>query len=136
MPQLGGNAGTGAGWLVVEGDESDRSVLALRPQIAVVTNVELDHHAAWGSVRGAPGGPRGVAGPVPDVVRGWELEPVPFPLAVPGEHNRLNAAAALAALELSGVGAEEGKEVALRRFEGTDRRLPSFVGTRGGGVMG
>src|SRR4029079_9530669 len=27
VPQLGGNAGTGAGWLVVEGDESDRSVL-------------------------------------------------------------------------------------------------------------
>ena len=25
VPQLGGNAGTGAGWLVVEGDESDRS---------------------------------------------------------------------------------------------------------------
>ena len=26
IPQLGGNAGGGAGWLVVEGDESDRSV--------------------------------------------------------------------------------------------------------------
>ena len=31
VPQLGGNAGTGSGWLVVEGDESDRSVFALRP---------------------------------------------------------------------------------------------------------
>ena len=50
VPQLGGNAGTGDGWLVVEGDESDRSVFALRPEIAVVTNVELDHHAAYGSV--------------------------------------------------------------------------------------
>ena len=31
VPQLGGNAGTGSGWLVVEGDESDRSAFALRP---------------------------------------------------------------------------------------------------------
>ena len=46
VPQLGGNAGGGAGWLVVEGDESDRSVFALRPRLAVVTNVELDHHAS------------------------------------------------------------------------------------------
>ena len=49
VPQLGGNAGTGSGWLVVEGDESDRSAFALRPRLAVVTNVELDHHAAYGS---------------------------------------------------------------------------------------
>ena len=45
IPQLGGNAGVGGGWLVVEGDESDRSVAALRPQIAILLNVDLDHHA-------------------------------------------------------------------------------------------
>ena len=39
VPQLGGNAGTGSGWLVVEGDESDRSIGVLRPEVAVVTNV-------------------------------------------------------------------------------------------------
>ena len=39
---------------------------------------------------------------VPQVVRGWELEPVSFELALPGEHNRRNAATALAALELAG----------------------------------
>ena len=50
VPQLGGNAGGGGGLLVVEGDESDRSVFALRPRVAVVTNVELDHHATYGSV--------------------------------------------------------------------------------------
>ncbi|MGL6278127.1 MAG: Mur ligase domain-containing protein, partial [Gaiella sp.] len=49
IPQLGGNAGVGEGWLVVEGDESDRSLFALRPRIAVVTNIELDHHATYGS---------------------------------------------------------------------------------------
>src|SRR3954468_20258251 len=49
VAQLDGNAGTGAGWLVVEGDESDRSVFALAPEIAVVTNIELDHHAFYAS---------------------------------------------------------------------------------------
>ena len=29
VPQLGGNAGVGEGWLVVEGDESDRSIALL-----------------------------------------------------------------------------------------------------------
>jgi UDP-N-acetylmuramate--alanine ligase len=61
VPQLGGNAGTGSGWLVVEGDESDRSIALLRPEIAVVTNVELDHHATFGLGSGACGLLRGVA---------------------------------------------------------------------------
>jgi UDP-N-acetylmuramate--alanine ligase len=42
---------TGAGeWLVVEADESDRSMLDLNVEIAVLTNVELDHHATFGSL--------------------------------------------------------------------------------------
>jgi UDP-N-acetylmuramate--alanine ligase len=45
------NAGWGEGeWVVAEADESDASFLELRPEIAVVTNVELDHHARWGSL--------------------------------------------------------------------------------------
>src|SRR5262249_5552937 len=41
IPQLGGNARAGDGWFVVEGDESDRTIAALRPRVAVVLNVEL-----------------------------------------------------------------------------------------------
>ena len=37
-------------WLVVEADESDRSMLSLDVDVAVVTNVELDHHATYGSL--------------------------------------------------------------------------------------
>src|SRR5262245_44315795 len=45
------NAGWGKGdWLVAEADESDASFLKLRPEIAVVTNLELDHHSRWGSL--------------------------------------------------------------------------------------
>jgi UDP-N-acetylmuramate--alanine ligase len=37
-------------WLVVEADESDRSMLSLDVEIALLTNVELDHHATFGSL--------------------------------------------------------------------------------------
>jgi UDP-N-acetylmuramate--alanine ligase len=46
----GSNAGWGAGeWVVVEADESDRSLLKLHPDVAVLTNAELDHHSTYGS---------------------------------------------------------------------------------------
>ncbi len=130
VPQLGGNAGAGSGWLVVEGDESDRSAFALRPRVAVVTNVELDHHVAYGSTAELAETIDAWLADVPEVVRGWELEPVDFALAVPGEHNRRNAAAALEALLRVGVDRKEA-EAALSRFAGTDRRFQR-VGERGG----
>ena len=51
VPQLGGNAGPGGGpLLVAEADESDGSLSLLRPRVAVVTNLELDHHARFASL--------------------------------------------------------------------------------------
>jgi UDP-N-acetylmuramate--alanine ligase len=45
------NAGWGEGeWVVAEADESDASFLKLQPEIAVITNLELDHHSRWGSL--------------------------------------------------------------------------------------
>jgi UDP-N-acetylmuramate--alanine ligase len=45
------NAEWGEGeWLVVEADESDRSMLSLSVEIALLTNVELDHHTAFSSL--------------------------------------------------------------------------------------
>jgi UDP-N-acetylmuramate--alanine ligase len=130
VPQLGGNAGAGTGWLVVEGDESDRSIGALRPDIAVLTNIELDHHAAYASEAELRAFLEGWLEHVPRVVLGWELDLVDFPLAVPGEHNRRNAAAALAALELAGADRGDA-ERALARFSGVGRRF-ELVGERGG----
>jgi len=130
IPQLGGNAAAGEGWLVVEGDESDRTIEALRPEIAVVTNVELDHHATFASEAEVEELFAAWLAQVPQVVRGWELEPVPFELAVPGEHNRRNAAAALEGLELAGVAREDAEPV-LARFRGAGRRF-ELVGERGG----
>jgi UDP-N-acetylmuramate--alanine ligase len=122
VPQLGGNARPGSGWLVVEGDESDRTIERLRPQIAVVTNVDLDHHSEFGSLAEVERLFEAWLADVPQVVRGDDLEPVDFALALPGEHNRRNAAAALAALELAGVSPAEARG-ALAEFGGVGRRL-------------
>src|SRR6266516_1715265 len=120
VPQLGGNARAGGGWLVAEGDESDRSLELLRPRIAVLTNVDLDHHATFGSRAEVEVLFERWLAAAPQVVRGGELEPVGFPLAVSGEHNRRNAAAALAALELAGVERAEAAPV-LAEFRGAGR---------------
>jgi UDP-N-acetylmuramate--alanine ligase len=44
IPELGGNARAGQGkYFVIEADEYDRAFLGLRPAIAVVTSIEMDH---------------------------------------------------------------------------------------------
>jgi UDP-N-acetylmuramate--alanine ligase len=131
IPQLGGNARAGGGWFVVEGDESDRSVAALRPEIAVLLNVDLDHHATFKSRAEVEALFEEWLGHVPQVVRAEELEPVTLPLALPGEHNRRNAAAALAALELAGVPRADAERVIVE-FRGAGRRLERRG--QGGGV--
>jgi UDP-N-acetylmuramate--alanine ligase len=130
VPQLGGNAGTGSGWLVVEGDESDRSIALLRPEIAVVTNVELDHHATYASEAELAAFFEEWLAHAPSAVRGWELAPSELALGVPGAHNRMNATAALAALELVGVDRSDAERTIVG-FTGVGRRF-ELVGERGG----
>jgi UDP-N-acetylmuramate--alanine ligase len=122
IPQLGGNAAAGTGLLVVEGDESDRSVAALRPEIAILLNVDLDHHATFGTRAEVQELFEDWLAQIPHVVRAEELEPVQLELAIPGEHNRRNAAAALAALELAGVDRADAERVIVE-FAGAGRRL-------------
>ena len=48
LNDLGSNARHGEGEFVVcEADESDGSLLLLRPEVAVLTNMELDHHSHY-----------------------------------------------------------------------------------------
>ena len=122
IPQLGGNAAAGDGWLVAEGDESDRTLELLRPRVAVLTNVELDHHATFASEAEVREVFERWLATAPEVVRGDELEPVSTRLAVPGEHNLRNAATALAALEHAGVERAEAERV-LPEFAGAARRF-------------
>jgi UDP-N-acetylmuramate--alanine ligase len=126
------NAGWGRGeWVVAEADESDASFLELKPEIAVVTNVEMDHHSHWGSLAQLRAAfDRFAAGAR---LAGFdEASPGPpeLDLAVPGRHNVLNARAALAALDLAGFDVEAAA-AALRDFPGVRRRL-ELKGARNG----
>ncbi len=146
------NAGWGDGeWIVAEADESDASFLHLRPEIAVVTNVELDHHSRWSSraelleaFRRFCEPSSGIALPagagLDTLAGGQRVEAFdlqrPGPelrLGVPGRHNLLNARAALAALALAGSDLGEAGE-ALESFPGMLRRL-ELKGHRGGAVI-
>lgn len=134
----------GGEWVVVEADESDGSFLALDPEIAVITNLEMDHHGRWSNlaelreafrdfaaksshvIAPSPSDDPGLAEMLPAGQTSYFDESSPGPaeldLAVPGAHNRLNARAALATLRAIGVDLEEGRS-ALAGFPGVRRRL-------------
>ena len=157
----GSNAGWGTGeWLVVEADESDRSLLKLAPRIAVLTNAELDHHATYASQRDVDETFRAflamadevVLGDEPALTRfpgrvarpeGVELSPggsrfsvdgVPVALPVPGAHNARNAAAALAACALAGAD-PAAAAAALADFGGAGRRFEEVGRTAAGALV-
>jgi UDP-N-acetylmuramate--alanine ligase len=161
----GTNAAWGEGeWIVIEADESDRSFLKLTPDVAVVTNIELDHHTTYGSEADLIVAFEEFAGNAGEVIA-WENAPLTtdarrfgisatdttlrkgserfardvellpggsrfrigdtaVQLNVPGEHNVLNALAALAAAEAAGVPLAEAAP-ALATFSGTGRRFES-----------
>jgi UDP-N-acetylmuramate--alanine ligase len=138
------NAGWGAGeWVVAEADESDASFLELKPEIAVITNVEMDHHSRWGSIAELRAAFAEFAASAASVVSSadeshvdhaiegkrsshvFEAEipgPAELSLAVPGAHNVLNARAALAAADLAGFDLA-AVAAALGGFPGVHRRL-------------
>ena len=153
----GANAGWGTGeWLVVEADESDRSLLKLNPRIAVVTNAELDHHTTYASPRDVDDTFRAFLALAeqqvipPDLTRLtdtpvlFDAEPqltaqgstfgfdgTTVALRVPGAHNARNAAAALTAIRLAGADVQKAAE-ALQSFEGAGRRFERLGTTTAG----
>jgi len=154
LPGLGddsepANAGWGSSdWVIAEADESDASFLRLHPDVAVITNLEMDHHSRWGSLAELTRAFREFAASAASVVipaegsfdafaggeavRFHDAAPGPaeLGLAVPGRHNELNARAAIGALELAGFDAERVGR-ALASFPGVRRRL-ELKGNRSG----
>ncbi len=167
LNETGANAHAGADPVAIaEADEADRSFLAYEPDIAVVTNVELDHpdefrdaddtHAAFVSftarlreggtalVCADDAGAMAVAAGTTATVRTYGVaadadvrlevsgprrgtvhlgeRTIDLALSIPGEHNLLNATAALAIIDLLGhdvVAAAAG----LEPFTGAQRRF-------------
>ncbi len=158
------NAEWGEGeWLVVEADESDRSLLSLKAEVAVLTNVELDHHSSFASLgelrelfsRFLAGAREAVVWDRPELLElrqgtvvayeAHELELTPggsrfrwdgreVVLRVPGAHNATDAAGALEAARLAG--AEPGAAIAaLSRFGGAGRRFQALGRGPGGALV-
>jgi UDP-N-acetylmuramate--alanine ligase len=124
------NAGWGSGeWVIAEADESDGSFLDLKPEIAVVTNIEMDHHSRWGSVTELRAACEEFTAGARAVVRPEESE-LEIGLAVPGHHNLLNARGAVLAAAAAGF-EPEVVAAALVDFPGVKRRL-ELKGTRAG----
>ena len=129
---LGTNAAWGSGdWIVVEADESDRSFLKLSPDVAVITNIELDHHTTYASEDELIAAFDQFAGQSGQVIRAEELEREELQLQVPGEHNVTNALAAVAAAEAAGVPHDDAVR-AVATFSGTGRRFEARGRTSGG----
>ncbi len=174
LNEAGTNAHAGADAIAVaEADESDRSFLAYSPDVAVITNIELDHPEVYRDLddvvetfdafltRLRPGGSAVVCrddlgvqhllarrdGPV--VTYGTSPEShfrlvdredgphvlvdgraLPLQLEVPGQHNLLNATAALAACHALGVDLVAAMD-GLRRFRGAARRFQTVGSVAG-----
>ncbi|MDX9981533.1 MAG: FAD-binding protein [Lentisphaeria bacterium] len=125
--------------LVTEVDESDGTQALMRSRIAVVLNVEDDHCWSLGGIEALEQCFRTFAGRA-DQVLAWESpatrrlfadhpaavflgeDDLPAELSVPGRHNRINGALALAAAVRLGVD-RAAALAALRGFPGVDRRL-------------
>ncbi len=148
-------------WLVVEADESDRSMLSLSVEVAILTNAELDHHATFSSLaelrrdfRALLAGARAavvwdrpelldLAGGDAVAYAPEELELTQggsrfrwhgeeVTLAVPGAHNAADAAGALEAARIAGA-APKPAIAALAAFTGAGRRFQR-LGTSAGGA--
>ncbi len=142
---------------VVEACEYKRSFLNLSPEILVITNIDNDHLDYYKDIsdiqsafhelamkvpahgfivadmsnENTKGALDGVAATIIDCSFGSEASKLA--LAVPGEHNVMNAKAALAVALLLGV-SEADAVVALNGFQGTWRRQ-EYKGTLANGVI-
>lgn len=157
------NADWGSGeWIVIEADESDRSLLNYKPEITVLTNAELDHHSTYSSRLDLEetfgrfvAGTTAVVWDRPELLRiaataGQAVpydceafEPTPegvrfdwrgmrVALSVHGAHNAVNAAGALTASVIAG--ADPAAAVgAIGSFHGAHRRL-ELLGQTAAGV--
>jgi UDP-N-acetylmuramate--alanine ligase len=162
LRSAGGHARWGDGVLVIEADESDRSLLKYDVDVAVLLNAELDHHAHYDTdddvravfrrfLAGAPQAVIGSDASLPalrdgpfvqppaladrQVVSGrqrFSFDAATVELPMAGAHNADNALVALRTATLLGVN-PAAAAAALADFPGIARRL-EFVGRSAAGA--
>ena len=150
-------------WVVLETDESDRSILSLTPDVGLVTNVEWDHVETFDSLAAVEDVfvqflEHSSVAVVADAVGlrsachdSWRTVEVPsctlnprgshfawrgheVDLSVVGRHNVLNAVAALEAVFATGADAALAAK-AMVDFQGVARRFERLGRTREGAVL-
>ena len=165
LQSTGSNAGWGSGeWIVVEADESDRSLLKLWPQVALLTSAELDHHATYSSRMDLEETLRTFMGRSREAAVVWDRpelralcpeDAIPYDAAdpilsaegsrfvwrgidvvlpVPGAHNAVDAAGALTAATIAGADPVRAA-ASLEDFRGARRRLELLGETPGGAAV-
>ena len=122
-------------YLVVEADEYNRHFLNFNPFIGVVTNIEADHLDCYKDLEDIKNAfdkfISKTKNKIVDYVK--YLDKVPK-LSVPGIHNRMNAAAAMAVADVLNIDEEITKK-ALSEFSGTWRRLEKRGETEQGVII-
>ena len=108
---------------VVEACEYERSFLNLKPKILVITNIEAEHLDYYKDLADIKNAFDQLMSQSENVISDYTkfLDKVPK-LKLPGEHNRMNAAAAFAVADFLNID-EDIIRKSLTEFSGTSRRL-------------
>ncbi len=122
-------------YLVVEADEYNRHFLNFRPSVAVVTNIEADHLDCYKDLADIQDAFNQFISQSENKIIDYKkyLEKVPK-LLIPGEHNRMNGAAALAVADILAIKPEVAQK-SLAEFSGTWRRLEKRWKTKDGTII-
>lgn len=122
-------------FFVVEACEYERSFLNIKPKILVITNIEADHLDYYKNLEDIKNAFKQLEKQSEKVISDYSkyLDKVPK-LLVPGQHNRMNAAAALAVADFLDI-REEIAQKALSEFSGTWRRLEKKGVTKEGTII-
>jgi len=127
--------GRSVGYFVVEACEYRRSFLNLHPTLAVVTNIDADHLDYYKDLADIQNAFDQFLAQSKNKITDYQkyLDKVPE-LLVPGEHNRLDAAAALAVADFLKIDLDVASE-ALKKFTGTWRRFEFKGETKNGALV-
>jgi len=122
-------------YLVVEADEYNKHFLNFHPFLTVVTNIEADHLDCFKDLADIQNAFDKLLSQSENKITDYTkyLEKVPK-LSVPGEHNRMNAAAALAVADFLNI-EEEIAQKSIAQFSGTWRRLEKRGETKEGVII-
>ncbi len=122
-------------YFVVEADEYNRHFLSLHPFIGVITNIEADHLDYYRDLKDVQSAFDTFLAQSEHKVIDYTkyIDKVPK-LSVPGTHNRMNAAAALAVADILGI-SEHVAQNSISQFSGTWRRLEKKGNTLEGTVI-